>query len=90
MQAFIKTHSTRNNGSKDSFLTVSADVKESPMTHHKRGLQYTASGYGSRIPTVYMVRFNGKWRRVYCAIFSNVGSLYIGPANNKFLVDIDA
>ena len=36
-----------------------------------------ASGYGRKIATDYMVRFdNGPWRRVYCYCFSNSGTLY--------------
>lgn len=60
------------------YLTERVPVKEAPLWWHKRGLSYTASGYGGRIPTLYMVRHNGKWRRVYCAIYSNVGTTYIG------------
>lgn len=38
-----------------------------------------AEGYGNKIQMPYLVRLNGKdrWHRVYCAIWSNVGSLYI-------------
>lgn len=39
---------------------------------------YSATGYGRRIPTRYMVWTGGRWRRVYCYCFSNSGSLYIG------------
>lgn len=37
------------------------------------------SGYGNKISTDYMVRFNGESRRyrVYCICYSNCGSLYI-------------
>jgi len=36
-------------------------------------------GYGRKISMPYLVRLNGKgpWRRVYCTIFSNIGSLWI-------------
>jgi hypothetical protein len=36
-------------------------------------------GYGRRISMPYKVRFNGcgHWHRVYCCIFSNVGTLYV-------------
>lgn len=44
----------------------------------RRGLQYTASGYGKKIPTRYQVEIAGKWRRVYCCIYSNSGTCYIG------------
>jgi hypothetical protein len=37
-----------------------------------------ASGYGRRIPTQYMVKYAGRWRRVYCYQFSNAGTAYIG------------
>lgn len=58
--------------------TTALEYKHAPMAHHLRGLQYTRSGYGSRIPTAHMVRFNGRWRRVYCCIWSNSGTCYIG------------
>jgi hypothetical protein len=46
----------------------------------RRGLSFTRSGYGRRIPTSRMVYLNGKWRRVYCCIFSNAGTCYVdGP-----------
>lgn len=44
------------------------------------GLSYTASGYGRRIPTCYQVHVNGRWRRVYCSIRSNIGTCYIGQS----------
>lgn len=51
-----------------------------PLPHHKLGLSFTKSGYGRRIPTTRMVRYGGRWRRVYCCIFSNSGTCYIdGP-----------
>ena len=63
------------------FLTVKVDVIEAPLSHHKRGLSYTATGYGNRIPTVYMVKLEGKWRRVYAACYGNAASTYIGKPN---------
>ena len=44
----------------------------------KRGLMFTATGYGSKIPTSYMIKLSdGITRRIYCCIFSNVGSIYV-------------
>ena len=59
-------------------FTLGVESKEQPLWLHDAGLAPTASGYGSRIPTRYMVKFNGKWRRVYCRCYSNNGTLYIG------------
>lgn len=45
---------------------------------HKRNLQETASGYGSKLTTRYKVKLcNGRTYRVYCRCYSNVGTLYI-------------
>jgi hypothetical protein len=66
------------NGLSSCHFSTEVDFIEKPMQHHLRGLQFTASGYGSRLPTVYMVRFNDKWRRVYARCFSNTATLYIG------------
>ena len=51
--------------------------KESPLWWHKKGLLYTATGYGKKIPTSKMVKYNNRWHRIYCHIYSNSGSLYI-------------
>ena len=90
MKAYIQTHQTRLDGLKDSFATIAVDCKIKPLPWQIRGLQYTATGYGSKIPTRYMVRFNDKWRRVYCMIYSNIGTLYIGKRSDNLIIDIEA
>jgi hypothetical protein len=47
------------------------------MPHHELGLQYTATGYGNKLPTIYMVKYNNRWRRVYSICYSNVSTEYI-------------
>ena len=54
------------------------ESKQSPLWWQTAGLSFTASGYGKRIPTRTMVRYQGKWRRVYVYCFSNAGTAYIG------------
>lgn len=83
MHAYLQVKQVREDGDIDSLHTIRVLAKDSPLWWHARGLQYTASGYGKRIPTRYMVRLNGKWRRVYCCIFSNNGTLYIGDFFKK-------
>lgn len=41
-------------------------------------------GYGRKIATSYLVRFNGagRWRRVYCCCYSNSGTLYVTNGAN--------
>jgi hypothetical protein len=71
-------------------LTIgSTAIMRKPMEHHKLGLSYTATGYGSKIPTEYMVQtIDNKWRRVYCCIFSNNGTLYVQHGKEKTIVDL--
>jgi hypothetical protein len=57
------------------------DFKIKPLLWQKAGKQYTATGYGSKIPTEYMIKVSDdccrRWHRVYCSIYSNSGVLYI-------------
>jgi hypothetical protein len=69
--------------------TESVEVKSKPLWWQLNNISFTASGYGSRIPTTFMVKVDGRWRRVYCAIFSNVGTLFIGKGDNKITVQIN-
>lgn len=57
--------------------TIETEVKENLLWWQKRGLMYTRTGYGKKIPTSYMVKHENRWKRVYCAIFSNSGVCYI-------------
>lgn len=85
--AFLHGCSIRPDGSRDSFWTLEVPARDAPLWHHSQGLSYTASGYGSRIPSRTMVRFRGKWRRVYVRIFSNVGTAYImAPSGSSIIV----
>jgi hypothetical protein len=56
--------------------TVEVDCKENYLEWQKMGLSYTATGYGAKIPTTFMVSFANRWRRVYCKCYSNLGTLY--------------
>lgn len=78
--AYVHCHATRADGSRDSFVTLKCPVKVARLWWQHAGLSFTATGYGGRIPTQYKVQLNGKWRRVYCAIYSNTGTCYIGKS----------
>ena len=57
---------------------VKVEAKVDMLPWQAQGLSYTASGYGRAIPTMYKVKWRGKWRRVYCCQISNAGTAYIG------------
>jgi hypothetical protein len=60
------------------YLEKAYVLEDKPLPWQRMGLQYTASGYGSKIPSSKVVRFlDGKIRRVYITIYSNAGSAWI-------------
>jgi hypothetical protein len=61
------------------FQTIAVPVKVAPLWWQEKGLTYTRSGYGRRIPTAYMVQLPGspRWRRVYVCVYSNAGTCYV-------------
>ena len=61
--------------------------KESLLRWQEKGMAYTSTGYGRKIPTSHMVRWGGKWRRVYCCIYSNTGTCYILQGKDWITVD---
>jgi hypothetical protein len=54
--------------------TVETELRETELPQSGR----TVSGYGAKLPTPYMVKRFGKWRRVYAACYGNAASHYIG------------
>lgn len=86
MKAYLQTCTVRADGSRDTFQTSELEAKDAPLWWQNAGLCFTASGYGKRIPTRHLVKFNGKWRRVYCCIYSNSGTCYIGKLSENLIV----
>lgn len=59
-----------------------------PVKETATPINRSVSGYGSRLPTPYMVWHKGRWRRVYAICWSNAATLYIGKGDSKIIVDI--
>jgi len=55
----------------------------------EEGLMQTASGYGNRLLTSWMIRDNGRLKRIYAICYSNVSTLYILRNGKRVLVQID-
>jgi hypothetical protein len=67
------------------FQTVEVELRE---TETPRSGQ-TLTGYGAKLPSPYMVRHEGRWRRVYVANWGNAGTAYIGkPGAWEATVDV--
>jgi len=61
-------------------------IIERPLWWQKRGLQYTASGYGKKIPTDKIAQIGNKLYRIYCCIYSNSGTCYITMRNKTYII----
>ena len=64
-----------------------SDLFYKPLTWQTQGLTYTASGYGSKIPTSKMIKYNNRMYRVYCHIYSNVGTCYVVIKGERVVID---
>lgn len=85
---FLHGKHKRVDGSFGTFWTKEVPVMDDPLPHHIADLSYTATGYGSRIPTRQKVFLNGKWRRVYCRIYSNIGTLYLRTPDKSEIITV--
>ena len=68
----------------DENMIIGARITEAPLNR-------SATGYGNRIPTRYMIKLDrGRvtyWHRVYAICYSNAASYYVnaGAAGKRFL-----
>lgn len=62
------------------------ELIDNPLWWQKKGLMYTATGYGSKIPTTKMILWKGRKYRLYCCIYSNIGTCYIVSKGKKYVV----
>lgn len=46
----------------------------------------TATGYGSKLRTSWIVRIGTRWHRVYCVCYSNVGTCYVIRGGKRYIV----
>jgi hypothetical protein len=51
-------------------------------------LSWPKSGFSIKVPTPYLVKINGRWRRIYVCQIGNAGTAYIGkPGKWEYIVD---
>jgi hypothetical protein len=66
---------------------MSFPTREKLLRWQARGLMYTRSGYGKKIPTTKQLFILGRWRRMYCSIFSNSGVCFVIVEGNEVIVN---
>jgi len=82
MEFFLQFKSDNN----DCFHTVGVEYARKEMLHHRLRLNYTASGYGSKLPTRYKIKYDNRWYRVYSICCSNVSTEYVLIGGEKVTV----
>ena len=58
------------------------EVRITEAPHH-----YSATGYGRKIPTQYMLRITGRWHRVYMMQYSNSGTAYVRKGGADLILE---
>lgn len=48
----------------------------------------SASGYGPKLPTPYLVHYDGRWRRVYAICYGNAASVYLVHGGSRVFLDV--
>ena len=66
-----------------------SELIEQPLDWQRRGLQETRTGYGAKLRTRYVLRYNGRLRRLYCCCYGNSGILFITVHGERVIVDVD-
>ena len=84
MKVFSETDIAYKTETYDSLSSVSReDLVYDPPEWMKAGLMESATGYGRRLNTGLKINWNGKLFRVYCTIFSNVGTCWFKTKGRK-------
>lgn len=63
-----------------------SDLIYNPPAWMRAGRQETASGYGQRLNSGYMIRFERRIYRLYVSIFSNNGTTWFKTGNRTITV----
>lgn len=55
----------------------------------KTPISRSATGYGPKIPSGFMIRYGNRWHRVYYMVYGNSGCPYIVSGGANLHLDID-
>lgn len=80
-------NTTTNTSGNRTIWTEEGDLIYKPLPWQERGLMYTATGYGAKIPTSKVIHFEGRERRIYCTIYGNAGTAWITVRGQRVTVE---
>ena len=64
-----------------------SDYIKKPLWYHLRGLMQTSTGYGRKLTTDRMVKYNNRLHRIYVSQHSNSGTAYILVKGNWIFIN---
>jgi hypothetical protein len=64
-----------------------SELVDAPLWWQSKGLQQTATGYGSKLTMTQKINFNGKLYRLYCTCYGNAGSVWFIAKGKKIYVN---
>jgi hypothetical protein len=78
MKAFTESDIDRSGQFPRIWIEVQfKELVYAPLWWHKQNLQQTASGYGAKLVSHWMLNFNGRLYRVYVTCYGNSGSSWV-------------
>lgn len=66
----------------DNDLVTGVGITSLPKTR-----SHTVTGYGGMLATQHMIKYVGRWHRVYAMQYGNSGSLYIKTKTGDLFLD---
>ena len=66
---------------RETLITVNRMTTDTPRSGR------TTSGYGSKLPTCYMLHIGNRWRRVYAICWGNAATHYIIKKGERIVVN---
>lgn len=83
MKEFFEKDVIRDDGFPRLYANFPVDLIRNPLDWQIRGLTHTLTGYGKKLTSEYMIFFEGKKRRIYHTIFSNIGSSWFNYGSER-------
>jgi hypothetical protein len=87
MKVFTQHDINTSGSSPCIYADPASDLHTDPLPWQLAGRSFTATGYGSRIPTTYKLNLAGKLYRVYATCYGNAASTWIMIKGNKIIIN---
>jgi hypothetical protein len=69
------------------FVVDRADLISAPLQWQAQGLQQTATGYGAKLTTIYLIQYEGRRYRIYATCYGNASSSWFTAKGTRIYID---